>query len=61
MKIEIKVPAMGESISEAIIGTFIKPNGAFAKADDELLELETDKVNQVLYAPPSRSDHLECR
>lgn len=51
MKIEIKVPAMGESISEAIIGTFIKPNGAFAKADDELLELETDKVNQVLYAP----------
>jgi 2-oxoglutarate dehydrogenase E2 component (dihydrolipoamide succinyltransferase) len=51
MKSEIKVPAMGESISEATIGAFIKPNGAFAKADDELLELETDKVNQVLYAP----------
>lgn len=51
MKIEIKVPAMGESISEAVIGAFIKPNGSFVKADDELLELETDKVNQVLYAP----------
>lgn len=53
MKIEIKVPAMGESISEAIIGTFIKPNGAMVKTDDELIELETDKVNQVLYAPQS--------
>lgn len=51
MKMEIKIPAMGESISEATIGTFLKPSGAFVKADDELLELETDKVNQVLYAP----------
>ncbi|HEV8052876.1 MAG TPA: 2-oxoglutarate dehydrogenase complex dihydrolipoyllysine-residue succinyltransferase [Parachlamydiaceae bacterium] len=50
MKIEIKVPAMGESISEATIGSFIKPNGSSVKVDDELLELETDKVNQVLYA-----------
>lgn len=50
MKIDIKVPAMGESISEATIGSFIKPNGASVKVDDELLELETDKVNQVLYA-----------
>lgn len=41
---------MGESISEATIGSFIKPNGASVKVDDELLELETDKVNQVLYA-----------
>lgn len=51
MKTEIKIPAMGESISEATIGAFIKANGSFVKADDELLELETDKVNQVLYAP----------
>jgi 2-oxoglutarate dehydrogenase E2 component (dihydrolipoamide succinyltransferase) len=51
MKMEIKIPAMGESILEATIGTFLKPNGAVVKADDELLELETDKVNQVLYAP----------
>lgn len=51
MKIEIKVPAMGESISEATIGTFLKDSGAQVAADDELIELETDKVNQVLYAP----------
>lgn len=51
MKVEVKVPAMGESINEATIGTILKPSGTQVKADDELLELETDKVNQVLYAP----------
>lgn len=51
MKQEIKVPAMGESISEATIGTILKANGSMVNADDEILELETDKVNQVLYAP----------
>lgn len=51
MKIEIKVPAMGESISEATIGPILKPSGSKVSRDDELIELETDKVNQVLYAP----------
>lgn len=51
MKYEIKVPAMGESISEATIGTIIKATGSNVKMDDEILEIETDKVNQVLYAP----------
>ncbi len=51
MKIEIKVPAMGESISEATIGTVLKTSGSKVKADEEIVELETDKVNQVLYAP----------
>jgi 2-oxoglutarate dehydrogenase E2 component (dihydrolipoamide succinyltransferase) len=69
MKIEIKVPAMGESISEATIGTFLKPNGAYVNADEELVELETDKVNQVLYAPQagtlswsvSQGDHVKIQ
>lgn len=53
MNKEIKVPAMGESITEATIGNIIKPSGSIVKVDDELLELETDKVNQVIYAPLS--------
>jgi 2-oxoglutarate dehydrogenase E2 component (dihydrolipoamide succinyltransferase) len=53
MKIEIKVPAMGESITEATIGNILKPSGSKVNADDEILELETDKVNQVIYAPQS--------
>jgi 2-oxoglutarate dehydrogenase E2 component (dihydrolipoamide succinyltransferase) len=51
MKIEIKIPVMGESVSEATISQILKPTGSQVKADEELLELETDKVNQVVYAP----------
>ena len=50
MKSEIKVPAMGESITEATVGEIIKASGSQVRVDDELLELETDKVNQVIYA-----------
>ena len=50
MKTEIKVPPMGESISEATVGTIIKVSGSQVSIDDEIIELETDKVNQVLYA-----------
>lgn len=51
MKQEIKIPQMGESVTEATIGTIIKPTGSEVKESDEILELETEKVNQVLYAP----------
>lgn len=53
MKVEIIIPAMGESIAEAVISNILKPSGSFVKADEEIIELETDKVNQVLYAPQS--------
>lgn len=53
MKHEIKVPAMGESISEATVSAIIKPAGSYVKVDDEIIELATDKVNQVLYAQTS--------
>lgn len=53
MKVEIKIPAMGESVTEAMIGNILKPSGSYVKIDEEILELETDKVNQVLYAPQS--------
>lgn len=51
MKVEIKIPAVGESIAQVTIGNILKPSGSDVVADDELLELETDKLNQVLYAP----------
>lgn len=50
MKEEIKVPAMGESITEAVIGNFLKISGSYVEKEDEIIELETEKVNQVLYA-----------
>lgn len=53
MKVEIKVPSMGESVTEARVSNILKPSGSSVKEDEEILELETEKVNQVLYAPKS--------
>lgn len=49
----IEVPRMGESISEATVGEILIPSGSYVEAKQELMELETDKVNQMLYAPVS--------
>ena len=45
---DIKVPEVGESIVEAVIGQWFKENGASVREDEILLELETDKVNMEL-------------
>jgi len=51
MQVEIKVPPAGESVTEATVSQIFKENGSYVKMDEELLELETEKVNQVVYAP----------
>ena len=61
MKIEIKIPAMGESIVEATIGNILKPSGSLVRAGEEILEIETDKVNQVLSAPDSGLLQLDVK
>lgn len=53
MKTEIKIPSMGESVTEATIGSILKPTGTKVEESEEILELETEKVNQLLYAPIS--------
>ncbi|QVL56850.1 MAG: dihydrolipoyllysine-residue succinyltransferase [Simkaniaceae bacterium] len=58
MKVEIIVPPAGESVTEATVAAVMKESGAFVNKDDEILELETDKVNQVLYAPESGTLNL---
>ncbi|MCF6322009.1 MAG: 2-oxoglutarate dehydrogenase complex dihydrolipoyllysine-residue succinyltransferase [Rhizobiaceae bacterium] len=45
MAIEIKVPVLGESITEATIGTWLKQVGESFNVDEPLVELETDKVS----------------
>ncbi len=48
---EIRVPTLGESVSEATIGKWFKKAGDAVKADEPLLELETDKVTLEVNAP----------
>lgn len=51
MSTEIRVPTLGESVSEATIGRWFKKVGDAIKADEPLLELETDKVTLEVNAP----------
>ena len=44
MATEIRVPTLGESVTEATIGKWFKKVGDAVAADEPLVELETDKV-----------------
>src|SRR6266699_2857444 len=45
MSVEIKVPALGESVVEATVLRWVKSAGDMVNAGDVVAELETDKVN----------------
>jgi 2-oxoglutarate dehydrogenase E2 component (dihydrolipoamide succinyltransferase) len=51
MTIEIKVPALGESVTEATVGKWFKKAGDAVKVDEPLCELETDKVTVEVPSP----------
>jgi 2-oxoglutarate dehydrogenase E2 component (dihydrolipoamide succinyltransferase) len=51
MSIEVKVPVLGESISEATIGEWLKKPGDTVAADEPIASLETDKVAVEVPAP----------
>src|SRR3954454_14128904 len=49
--VAIKVPSVGESITEGILARWLKPDGAAVAAGEPLFELETDKASNVIPAP----------
>jgi 2-oxoglutarate dehydrogenase E2 component (dihydrolipoamide succinyltransferase) len=51
MATEIRVPTLGESVSEATVGKWFKKVGDQVAADEPLVELETDKVTLEVPAP----------
>ena len=51
MATEIRVPTLGESISEATVGKWFKQLGDSVKADEPLVELETEKVTLEVNSP----------
>ncbi|WP_336885100.1 biotin/lipoyl-containing protein, partial [Chromobacterium subtsugae] len=51
MLIEVKVPQLPESVSEATLMSWHKKVGEFVKRDENLIDLETDKVVLELPAP----------
>ena len=57
MSIELKIPAVGESVQEVQIGRWLKKPGDSVEEDQSVVELETDKAS--LEVPAPRSGVLE--
>ncbi|HEX2479591.1 MAG TPA: 2-oxoglutarate dehydrogenase complex dihydrolipoyllysine-residue succinyltransferase [Geminicoccaceae bacterium] len=53
MSVEIRVPSLGESVTEATVARWFKQIGDPVAADEPLVELETDKVTLEFNAPAS--------
>ena len=48
---KIVVPTLGESVTEATVAQWLKKEGETVKADEPIVELETDKVTLEVNAP----------
>ena len=51
MAVEIVVPVLGESVSDATVARWIKKAGEAVAADEPVVELETDKVTLEVPSP----------
>ena len=51
MATEIKVPTLGESVTDATVAKWLKQPGEPVAVDEPIVELETDKVNVEVPAP----------
>src|ERR1700757_4650460 len=51
MATEIKVPSLGESVTEATVAKWLKRPGEAVAIDEPIAELETDKITLEVYAP----------
>jgi 2-oxoglutarate dehydrogenase E2 component (dihydrolipoamide succinyltransferase) len=58
MPVEIKVPSVGESITQGSIARWLKKDGAPVQIDESLFELETDKATQEVPAPAAGVLHI---
>src|SRR5436305_13632192 len=61
MTVAIKVPAVGESITEGTIARWLKKDGEFVRAEEPVFELETDKATTAVPAPASGTLHVAVR
>jgi 2-oxoglutarate dehydrogenase E2 component (dihydrolipoamide succinyltransferase) len=53
MAVEVRIPQLGESVTEGVIVRWLKRDGTPVEADEPVLELETDKATMEIPAPAS--------
>ena len=61
MAVDIKIPAVGESIKEARLVRWLKHDGDYVKADEPVAELETDKASDNITAPTAGILHTSVK
>jgi 2-oxoglutarate dehydrogenase E2 component (dihydrolipoamide succinyltransferase) len=61
MSFEVKIPAVGESITEVTLATVLKKEGEFVNMDEVLGELESDKATFELTAPQAGVVHWTAK
>ena len=59
MSVEVKIPAVGESITSGVVSVWHKKSGDYVQAGDALFTLETDKVSTEITA--EKAGVLETR
>src|SRR5882724_4993318 len=58
MTVDVRIPTLGESVTEGVIVRWAKRDGEAVKVDDVLLELETDKASMEIPAPRAGVLHI---
>src|SRR5438093_10397355 len=58
MSVDVRIPTLGESVTEGVIVRWAKRDGEAVAADDVLLELETDKASLEIPAPGAGVLHI---
>src|SRR5205814_9161814 len=58
MTVDVHIPSLGESVSEGVIVRWARQDGDSVRADEVLLELETDKASMEIPAPQSGVLHI---
>ncbi len=58
MAVEIKVPSVGESVTEGTLSRWLKQDGAAVRQDEPVCELETEKATTEVPAPASGTLHI---
>ena len=61
MSTEVKVPTLGESVTEATIGEWLKQPGDAVALDEPIASLETDKVAVEVPSPVAGRRYGQCR
>jgi pyruvate/2-oxoglutarate dehydrogenase complex dihydrolipoamide acyltransferase (E2) component len=62
LAVEVRIPELGESVTEGVIVRWLKQDGEVVQADESVLELETDKATLEIPATASgRLEIVECK